>query len=236
MRLAVITGGGKGIGAAVAKRLRGDGFDVILGYNRSQRAANELAAELGGTAIPVDVTDSDSVAAFYAQCRKIGKVDTLVNNAGVALYKLFQDVTDDEYSAVMDCNCGGAFKITRAFLPDMISNGFGRIVNIASMWGVVGAAMETVYSMSKAAVIGLTKALAKEVGSAGVTVNAVAPGAMNTDMLADFTPQELADIVDRTPVGRIGTPDDVAAAVSYLVARDSFVTGEVLNVNGGLVI
>ncbi len=241
MRTALITGGAKGIGAAVARKLAADGMNVVIAYRNSKGQATQLADELNGRvralAVACDVTDAKQVQALYRECRSaFGTVDTLINNAGVSLYKLLQDTTDADYDAVMNANCRGAFLTTRAFLPDMIAGRFGRIVNISSMWGVTGAAMETVYSMSKAAVIGLTKALAKEVGPSGVTVNAVAPGAIETDMLGGFSAQDLDALCDETPLGRIGKPTDIAAAVSYLASADSFVTGTVLHVNGGLVI
>lgn len=241
MRTALITGGAKGIGASIARRLADDGMNVIVTYKNSRAQAEALADELNAKvralAVRCDVTSGKDVRELKDVSRRIfGTVDTLINNAGVALYKLFQDTTDEEYDAVMDTNCRGAFHVTRAFLPDMISAGFGRIVFISSMWGRTGAAMETVYSMSKAALIGLTKALAKEVGPSGITVNAVAAGAIATDMLSTFSPREIEDLKEQTPLGRIGTPEDVAAAVSYLVARESFATGITLDVNGGMVI
>lgn len=241
MRTALITGGAKGIGAAVAHRLAEMNFNVVIAYRNSGERAAALADKLSRTvralAVPCDVSDRKAVDDLYMYCRKnVGIIDTVINNAGLALYKLFQDTTDEEYEQIMNTNCRGSFYVTRAFLPDMLSAGFGRIVNVASMWGVTGAAMETVYSMSKAALIGMTKALAKEVGPSGVTVNAVAPGVVATDMLADFTSDDLHALAERTPLQRIGSPDDVAQAVAYLIAQDSFVTGQVLHINGGYVI
>lgn len=239
-RTVLITGGGKGIGAATAEAFAAAGFNVIVAYNRSKAAAealaNKLAAVTRAAALYCDVANRESVDALYTACKAFGRVDTLVNNAGVSLYKLFQHTSDADYDAVMQVNCRGAFTVTRAFLPDMIDARFGRIVNVSSMWGVVGASMETVYSMSKAALIGLTKALAKETAPSGVTVNAVAPGAIDTDMMKGFSAEERQTVAEETPLGRLGTPEDVAKSIVYLADENSFVTGSVLHINGGYLI
>lgn len=236
-RNALVTGGGKGIGRAVARALARAGFGVVIAYNTSERAAMALCDELNGTsratAVQADLTHTDGVAAVRAACTAFGGIDTLVNNAGVSLEGLLQDVTDEQYDRVMDANVKAPFRLIRAFLPDMLSSHFGRIVNIASIWGQVGGATETVYSASKAALIGLTKALAKETALSGVTVNAVAPGAIDTDMTAGLSAADRAAVAAEIPMGRFGTPEEVAEIVELLTRRTSYMTGQVIGVNGG---
>ena len=237
VRNALITGGAKGIGRAVAQSLAARGFGVVICYNESESEARALADELNRTgralAVQADITDGEAVTRLKQRCDAFGGIDTLVNNAGVALVKLFQDVTDAEYDRVMQVNVKGAFSVTRAFLPDMISNRFGRIINISSVYGVAGGSTEVVYSMSKAALIGLTKALAQEVALSGVTVNAVAPGAIDTDMTAGLSPDDRRYTEQEIPMGRFGRPQEVAAVVAMLAEQSSYVTGQVINVTGG---
>lgn len=197
--------------------------------------ARALEKELDGRAkaFKCDVSSSDSVRQTATEIRaSFGKINMLVNNAGVSSSKLFQDLSDDDWKKVIGVNLDGVFFVTREFVPDMIRAGFGRIVNISSMWGVNGASMETAYSASKAGVIGLTKALAQELAPSGITVNAVAPGAIDTDMMHEYSDSEIKDFVATIPVGRLGTPDEVAKAVEYLLSAP-YVTGEVLSITGG---
>ncbi|MBQ3888618.1 MAG: SDR family NAD(P)-dependent oxidoreductase, partial [Clostridia bacterium] len=177
-KVAVVTGGAKGIGAAVCRRLAADGFSVAVLYRTSQQEAEALAAELcavtDAICVPVDVTDTASVTAAFEQVtRELGPVYALVNNAGVAAQELLTDVTDGAWNTMIETDLGSVFRCCRAALPHMLHSHDGRIVNIASMWGEIGGSMETPYSAAKAGVIGLTKALAKEVGPSGITVNAV---------------------------------------------------------------
>ena len=166
--------------------------------------------------------------------RTLGHIDALVNNAGIAQQKLLTDITDEDWRRMLDVNLSGAFYVTRAVLPGMISRKRGSIVNVSSIWGQVGASCEVHYSAAKAGLIGLTRALAKEVGPSGVTVNCVCPGVIQTDMLGGFTSGDLAALAEETPLGRLGTPREVAAAIVWLCQEDAaFVTGQVLGVGGG---
>ncbi len=230
----LVTGGGRGIGEAIVRTLAKN-HKVAFTYNSSEDRARALEKELDGRAkaFKCDVSSSDSVRQTAAEIRaSFGKINMLVNNAGVSSSKLFQDISDDDWKKVIGINLDGVFFVTREFVPDMIRAGFGRIVNISSMWGVNGASMETAYSASKAGVIGLTKALAQELAPSGITVNAVAPGAIDTDMMHEYSDSEIKDFIATIPVGRLGTPDEVAKAVEYLLSAP-YVTGEVLSITGG---
>ncbi len=237
-KVALITGAGRGIGAAVARRLRADGCTVVLNYLHSEAAARALAEELGGIALPADVSDSAQVAKMVdTVLEKFCQLDILVYNAGVAWQGLTQDMSDADYRRVMGTDLDGAFYCCRAALGPMLRQKSGRIVTLSSMWGQVGGSCETAYSAAKAGVIGLTKALSKEVAPSGITVNCVAPGVIDTDMVAGLGPQTLAALAEETPLGRLGTVEDVAACVSFLCSEGgSFLTGQVLCPNGGLVI
>ncbi|MBE5802473.1 MAG: SDR family oxidoreductase [Clostridiales bacterium] len=235
MKTALITGGSRGIGAAIVRAMSENGYRVAFCYKASQDAASRLAHETGAIAIPCDVTDSRQVQSMVAAALgQLGHIDVLVNNAGVAWQGLITDMTDDDWRAVLDTSLTAAFLTCRETLPGMISRRGGRIINISSIWGRVGASCEAAYSAAKAGLIGLTKALAKEVGPSGVTVNCLCPGVIQTDMLACYTPADLSALADETPLCRLGTPEDVAAAVCWL-ADDAaaFVTGQVIGVDGG---
>ena len=238
VKTALITGGSRGIGAAVARRLRADGYRVAIGYHRSEEKALALAEELEGLAVRADVSEAEQVRKMVdTVLENFCQLDILVCSAGVAWQGLTQDMTDREYRQVMAADLDGTFYCCRAVLPHMIRNRSGRIVTISSMWGQVGASCEVAYSAAKAGVIGLTRALAKEVGPSGITVNCVAPGVIDTDMNRHLGPQTLSDLAEETPLGRLGTPGDVAAAVSFLCSEGgAFLTGQVISPNGGLVI
>lgn len=240
-RVAVVTGAARGIGRAIALALGRQGARVVVNYRERAAAADEvvrLAHAMGADAVAVqgDVSDPEAARAVIAAAtERWGKVDILVNNAGVALYRLLLDTTVEEWDRMMAVHLRGAFNCTKAALPSMIRHGYGRIINIASVWGVVGAANEVAYSAAKAGLIGFTKALAKEVGRGGITVNAVAPGVIETDMLNGLTTEEKAALADATPVGRLGTPEDVAGIVVYLASpAGGFVTGQVIGADGGM--
>ena len=235
MFTALITGGSRGIGAATVRAFCAAGYRTAFFYFRSGEAAQALAAETGAYAIRCDVRDSASVSAACAEAKKLlSHIDVLVNNAGIAQQKLFTDVTDEDWRNMLDSNLSGAFYASRAVLPQMISRRYGRIINVGSIWGQVGASCEVHYSAAKAGLIGLTKALAKEVAPSGVTVNCICPGVIETDMLSSFTKEDLAALADETPAGRLGTPEDIAHSVLWLAdERSGFVTGQIIGVNGG---
>ena len=235
MLTALITGGSRGIGAATVRAFASAGYRAAFFYRSSEDAAQALAAETGAYAIQCDIRDSASTAAACKQAaRLLGHIDVLVNNAGIAQQKLFTDITDDDWRAMLDTNLSGAFYASRAVLPDMISRRYGRIINVSSIWGQVGASCEVHYSAAKAGLIGLTKALAKEVAPSGVTVNCVCPGVIETDMLSSFTADDLAVLAEETPVGRLGTPQDIAHSILWLAdPKSSFTTGQIIGVNGG---
>lgn len=235
MLTALITGGSRGIGAAMVRAFCQAGYRVAFFYLNSAEAARALAAETGAEAMRCDVRDSVAVAAACAEVqRRFRHIDVLVNNAGVAQQKLFTDITDEDWRSMLDTHLTGAFSVTRAVLPSMISRRFGRIVNISSIWGRVGASCEVHYSAAKAGLIGLTKALAKEVAPSGVTVNCICPGVIDTDMLSSFTAEELRVLADETPVGRLGTPEEIARCALWLSdEQSSFITAQIIGINGG---
>ncbi|MBE7079950.1 MAG: SDR family oxidoreductase [Clostridiales bacterium] len=228
MKTVLVTGGVRGIGKSIAVKFKGKGYRVCAVYSRDEEGAKAVSA-LGIETYRADVSKEDEVVALF---QKIGGVDILVNNAGVALVKQIQDVTYDEYNALMSVNMGGAFLCSREAVKYMISNQSGLIVNISSVWGEVGASCESVYSASKAALIGFTKALAKELGWSGIRVNSVSPGVIDTKMNAHFTAEDMQALKEEIPMGRIGQGEDVANAVLYL-EENTYVTGIDLPVNGG---
>lgn len=242
-KVVLITGASRGIGRETARVLARKGYTVIVNFHNSSDAAKQLVDELreGGVdaeAICADVGDAAQVSAMVDDIvRRYGRIDALVNNAGIAMQKVLCDVTDDDWRRMMTVNADSVFYTCRSVLPGMIARQNGRIVNVSSMWGVVGASCEVVYSAAKAAVIGFSKALAKEVGLSGITVNCIAPGVIDTDMCAGFDERTRTELAEETPLGRLGTAADVAAAVAFLLSDEaSFITGQVLGVNGGFVI
>ncbi len=239
----LITGASRGIGAAAARLFAEQGWDVALGYQTKKAEAEALAAELAALgvralAVGADVADAAQVDAMFAAVEgQLGPVDVLVNNAGIAQVGLFTDLTEEQWDRVMDVNCKGVYLCCRRALPAMIAAHRGSIVNLSSMWGQVGASCEVAYSAAKAAVIGLTKALAKEVGPSGIRVNCVAPGVIATDMNAALTSEDIAALEEETPLCRIGTAEEAAQAILWLAGEKSaFVTGQVLAPNGGIVV
>lgn len=241
--VALVTGASGGIGAAIALTLAREGYAIAVHCYRNEPKALAIRDEIlsmGGQAevFVCDITDADAVDFMVNEiCRTLGCVTVLVNNAGIAQQKLFTDLSVDEWQHMMAVHVDGAFYACRAVLPDMIRAHSGSIVNISSMWGQTGGSCEVHYSTAKAALIGLTKALAKEVGPAGIRVNCVAPGVIRTEMLAELSRETLNDLEEETPLCRLGTPEDVAAAVAFLVSDGAgFITGQVIAPNGGIVI
>ena len=234
MRTVLITGGSRGIGAACVRAFSELGDRVIFLYRENHAAARAVSAETGAEAIQCDVSDPEVVQRTFAA---LPPVDVLVNNAGISSFSLFQDLTEDDWSRMMETNLGGAFRCTKGVLPAMISRKTGCIINISSMWGQVGAACEVHYSTAKAGLIGMTKALAKEVGPSGIRVNCVAPGVISTEMNAALSADDLKALEDETPLGRMGTPAEIGRVVTWLASDDAdFLTGQVISPNGGLII
>lgn len=230
-KTALVTGSSRGIGAAIARTLAADGWQVILHYNESEEKAMALAAELQTRAIRADVTDPVQVENLF---REAGEVDLLVCNAGVAEYELFTDVTEDRWAHIRGVNLDGVYRCCRAAIPAMVRKKAGCILLVSSVWGVYGAAMEAAYSAAKAALIGLTKALAKELGPSGIRVNCIAPGVIDTDMLSQFDAADRQALAEDTPLGRIGKPADVAALAAFLASeKASFITGQTIGCDGG---
>lgn len=235
MKTALVTGASRGIGREIARALAGGGAKVIIHYNNSRSAAEELAKELHTETIQADIGDAESV---YAMVRELeshyGGVDILVNNAGIAMQKMLCDTADSDWDRVFNVNMRGAFILTRCLMSAMVHRKYGKILNISSIWGEVGASCEVAYSASKAAMIGFTKALAKELAPSGICVNCIAPGVIDTDMNSIIEPDILHEIADEIPAGRLGSPKEVAAAAAFLCSdAASYITGQVISVNGG---
>lgn len=231
MATVVVTGGSRGIGAAVVARFAARGDRVYFLYEKNHEAACAVAEKTGATPICCDVADGNAVREAFSQ---IPEVDILVCNAGVCWYGLLSGMAEGDWDRLFDVNVKGIYHCVNAAMPAFLRNHRGSIVTISSMWGQVGASCEAAYSATKGAVIALTKALAKELGPSGVRVNCVAPGVILTDMCANVEPEILAELAEEAPVGRNGSPEDVAKAVENL-ADAEFVTGQVLGVSGGLV-
>lgn len=233
MSVVLITGGTGAIGAAIAEDFS-QTDDVIITYNASDERARELKIKLRCEAVQMDVSDFESVeAAAEGILREFSHVDILVNNAGISLIKPFLDTTAEEWRQMISVDLDGVFNVTKAIAPSMVSRKSGAVINISSVWGVHGASCEAAYSAAKAGVVGFTKALAKELAPSGITVNAIAPGVIESPMnSAHLSERELAALAEETPLGRLGKPCEVARAVRSL-AENKFITGQVLGVDGG---
>ena len=240
-----LTGGSRGIGAAAVLALARAGYNVAFTYNAHPEAAEtvlaqarELAPAGAFLALQADAGDSAQVRAAVDEAeREFGSLQVLVCNAGIAQQKLFTDTTDEDWRRMMAVDLDGAFYACRAVLPGMIRQKYGRILLISSMWGQTGGSCEVTYSAAKAGLIGLGKALAKEEGPSGVTVNVIAPGVIDTDMMASFTDEDRAALAEETPVERLGTAEDIARTIVFLADEAAgYITGQVIGVNGGLVI
>lgn len=239
----IITGASRGIGRACAELFAQNGANVIVNYAKSKEKAELLCDKIrlsGGNVLPfcADVADRRAVNEMVDFAHKqFGGITALINNAGIAEQIMFCDITEEKWDRIFDVDVKGVYNCIQATLPDMIHEKHGRIINISSMWGITGASCEVHYSAAKAAVIGMTKALAKELGPSGITVNAIAPGVISTEMNGNITEEIMSDLKDETPLGRIGTPKDIAETAFFLASeKASFITGEVISVNGGFVI
>lgn len=233
-----ITGGSRGIGACAVKEFTRLGYNVAFTYFNSEERAKALEKETGALSIYCDVSKSDDVGKAIATINdKFGKIDILINNAGISEFSLFTDITDEAWHRMIDTNLSSAFYASRAVLPQMISRKSGIIINVSSMWGQVGASCETHYSVSKAGMIGLTKALAKEVGPSGIRVNCICPGVIDTEMNAHLSSEDKEQLINDTPLGKIGKCEDVVNTLIFLSEdSSSFITGQIFGVNGGYII
>ena len=232
MKHVLITGGSRGIGAACVRAFRQRGCEVSFFYLQRHDAAQALAQKTGSRAICCDVADGAAVASAVTD---LPAVDILINNAGISRVGLLQQLSSEDWDRLFAVNVKGVYHTVRAVLPAMLAKQAGVILNVSSMWGQVGASCEVAYSATKGAVLAMTKALAKELAPSGIRVNAVCPGVIDTEMNAQLSPADRAALAEETPLGRLGTPKDVADALVYLAQAD-FVTGQVLGVNGGFVI
>lgn len=240
-KVAIVTGASKGIGREIAKILAKNEIKVIANYNNSEKEAKELKEELKKENIEIDIVKADvstrkgtNKLAKYA-LEKYKKIDILINNAGISEYKLFTDETDEDWQRVINTNLYSAFAMSQEVIPSMVHQKNGLIINISSAWGVVGGALEVIYSVSKAGIDGLTKALAKELGPSNIRVNSIAPGMINTKMNSNLNEEEIENLKEETPLGKIGEPKDIAKCVKWLI-EDEFTTGQIISINGGWII
>ena len=239
----VITGSSRGIGRACAILFAKNNYNVVINYNKSKELAEELFNDLKEAGYSVDIFKADISNRFEANSLihhcigKFGKIDVLINNAGISQNKLFTDITDDDWNEMMGTNLNGIFYTTQKALQYMLPECSGKIINISSIWGMVGGSYEVHYSTSKAAIIGMTKALAKELGPSNIQVNCIAPGVIQTDMLNDIDEEIIEGLREETPLMRIGTVDDIANCALFLASdKSDFITGQVISPNGGFVI
>lgn len=237
VKTVLITGGSRGIGSAMVKLFSERGYRVAFTYNKSKMEAEELSLSTGALAIKADSKDENDVKlAVETVVKTFGFLDILINNAAVSSFSLFTDLTLDAWREIFSVNVDGAFLFSREALVHMIREHKGRIINISSMWGQVGSSCEVHYSATKAAIIGMTKALAKEVGPSGITVNCISPGVIDTQMNSAISGDDMESLISETPLMRIGKPIDVAEAALFLAGDGAeFITGAVVNVNGGFI-
>lgn len=240
-KIAIVTGASKGIGREITRQLARNGIKIIANYNRSEKEAIELKKELAEENIMIDIIKADiskrEEAKRLVECvlEKYHKIDILINNAGISEYKIFTNETDEDWNRIINTNLYSAFVMTQEVIPNMIHHKNGCIINISSIWGMVGASLEVLYSISKAGMNGLTKALAKELGPSNIRVNAIAPGIIDTKMNSRFSKEELKQIEEEIPLERLGQSEDIAKCVKWLI-EDNYTTGQIISINGGWVI
>ena len=237
MKTVLINGGSRGIGAAMVRAFAAAGYTVAFTYFSSDAEAEALARETGALAIKADSASREEIGVAVEKClTSFGQIDVLINNAAISSFGLFTDMPNDIWDRMLAVNLDGPMQYAKHVLPQMISRKCGKIINVSSMWGQVGASCEVEYSTTKAALIGFTKALAKEVGPSGITVNAIAPGVIATEMNARLSEEDVEALKEETPLSRIGTPEEVAAVTLFLCGEGgNFMTGQVLSPNGGFV-
>ena len=233
-KVVVVTGGSRGIGAEIVKFLAKLDYKVVLNYNKSESYAQDVKKELNNVEIfKADVSKKEEANALIDfAIKKYGKIDVLINNAGIAQTNLFTEITDEDWNNIINTNLNSAFYCSREAVKNMIHNKSGLIINISSIWGITGASCEVAYSTSKAAINGFTKALAKELGPSNIRVNAIAPGIINTEMNSYLSKDELKNIKEEIPLEKIGDPVDIAKCVKWLI-EDNYTTGQIISINGG---
>lgn len=238
---ALVTGGNRGIGAAVAEKLASEGINVVIHYHQSHEAAEATllrcrAFGVQAVTVSADIRSKAQIERMKSEMEHAALLpDIIVNNAGIAHYGLVTDVSEDDWDNVMNINLKGMFLCTQAFVPSMVSRRYGRIINVSSIWGLSGASCEVVYSTAKGGVNAFTKALAKELAPSGVTVNAVAPGAVNTSMLHHLDEADMRRLIDDIPAGRLALPEEIASLVYFLTLPESgYITGQIISPNGGI--
>lgn len=238
MKTVLITGGSRGIGRAMVELFSEKGFFVAFTYKSSEEQAKSLAERTGAICIKADsAVESEIIAAVKAVEEKLGPIDCLINNAGISSFSLLTDLTLDDWNRCLAVNLTGAFLYSKAVIPSMVSRKQGRIINITSMWGIVGSSCEVHYSTAKAGLIGMTKALAKELGPSGITVNAIAPGVIETEMNKCLSDEDKSALCEETPLMRMGKTSEVAEAALFLAGDGaSFITGEIMNLSGGFIV
>lgn len=238
MKTALVTGASRGIGAEIARTLAENGMFVYVNYVRNKTLAEAVAGEIGGRAILADISDENSVREMMNTISaERGGVDILVNNAGVAYWGMLADTSPDDWDRIFNVNMRGAYLVTKYAIDEMVRRKYGRIVNISSMWGEVGSACEVAYSASKAALIGFTKALAKELSLSGITVNCICPGVIDTDMNKNLTEEDIKALEEEILLGRVGKATEIASVAGFLCSDNAeYMTGQVLSVSGGMII
>lgn len=241
MKTVLITGGSRGIGKCMAENLAKEGYKVILNYNKSEKQAKQIKTELKEQGIEIeiykaDVSKREEVKKMIKYTlNKFKSIDVLINNAGIAKLQMFNDLTDEDWNEMLNTNLNSVFYCIQETLPNMIHNKNGCIINISSIWGLVGASCEVAYSVSKAGIIGMTKALAKELGPSNIRVNSIAPGVIDTDMNSNLDNAIKEEIKSETPLNKIGKPIDIYKCAKWLI-EDEFTTGQIISPNGGYVI
>lgn len=237
-KVVIITGASRGIGRKIAEKLAEKGYNIIANYNKSEKEILELKDELKNKGISIDIFKADVSKRSEAKkiveytIEKYGKIDVLINNAGISQFKEFTKITDEDWHNMMSVNLDSAFYMTKEVIDNMIKNKCGCIINISSIWGLVGGSCEVHYSTSKAALNGFTKALAKELGPSNIRVNCIAPGIIDTDMNKDLSEDDIKNIIYDVPLGKIGKTEDISKCVEWLI-DDNYTTGQIISINGG---